>query len=162
MDVRIIETGNGGDLLYLGRDLDTIFGFENQPYLALFGGNLRQSTSPRGPKAQDFSWWGNILFMQPNPTAWFNSETERLLSGNLALNSSGRVLLENTIKKDLKYLEALNNTITVQVKIISDDRIDAIIRMITELGDEKISVVTFKKSSDGDFWIPDFNNDFFL
>ena len=37
MDLKLIETGNGGDLVKLGDNLELINGFQNMPYLAKIG-----------------------------------------------------------------------------------------------------------------------------
>ena len=39
-DLLIIETDNGGDLVLRNNDLVSIEGFENMPYLGMFGGNV--------------------------------------------------------------------------------------------------------------------------
>jgi hypothetical protein len=38
-DILIFETGNGGDMMLRNNDIVTVEGYENQPYLAMFGGN---------------------------------------------------------------------------------------------------------------------------
>lgn len=104
-DLKMFETGNGGDLRLQGNDLEKAYSFENMPYLALFGGNPTESTpTSRNVDEQAFDFWGNNLFFPKNKTVQFNSETEKLLN-SVGLNSGGRILIENAIKKDIKYLQ---------------------------------------------------------
>ena len=39
-DLQIIENGDGGDAVLNGNDLSIIDGFQNMPYLGMFGGNV--------------------------------------------------------------------------------------------------------------------------
>ena len=81
MDLRVIETKNGGDLVSKKRDLSVIEGFENMPYLALFGGCTEQSTPLLRVKSeQAFDWWGNNLFFPNDQSKQLNSITERILT----------------------------------------------------------------------------------
>lgn len=121
-DPEIVETGSGGDMLPKGNDLSVIFGFENMPYLALFGGNVAQSTPvTRVPAQQAADWWGNALFMPADPGMQFNSETERMLH-SVPLTSAGRLRIEGAIKKDLEFMSAWA-TIMVSTQIIATDRL---------------------------------------
>jgi len=122
MDLKLIETGNGGDLVKTKKDLQVIEGFENMPYLAMFGGNVDDSTPvTRADNTQAFDWWGNKLFMSEEPVQQFNSLTERTLH-QVALNSFGRVQIENAVKKDLEFMKAFAE-LDVSVSIESDDRL---------------------------------------
>lgn len=122
MDLEIIETGNGGDLVKKPKDLSVVEGFENMVYLALFGGNVEASTpTERIESEQAFDFWGNVLLMGNDPKIQFNSLTERTL-GQVALNSSGRILIEQAVKKDLEFMADFA-LIKVVVSIISTDRI---------------------------------------
>lgn len=158
-DLAIIETGNGGDLQLVGNDLAVVGSIENMPYLGMFGGNVEQSTSDV-PVADAKDWWGNALLMKSDPSIQFNSTVERTIN-NTGLTSSGRVTIENAIKNDLQFL-APQATITVNVVIESDDRLNVSIKIVLNNNSEQITIINFKKSSDGDFFILDFNNDFFL
>ncbi|MCE3278022.1 MAG: hypothetical protein K0S44_213 [Bacteroidetes bacterium] len=159
-DVAVIETLNGGDVQIKGSDLALVFGLENMIYLAMFGGNVEQSTEAEVP-VQSFDWWGNRLLFRDTPSAQFNSETERTLN-NTPLTSAGRVTIENAIKKDLEFLEDFGATVEVKVSIVATDRINVSIRVVFEAKGEKIIIINFKKKADGDFFIADFNNDFYL
>lgn len=121
MDVEVIETGNGGDLNKKGNDLSVVFGFENMPYLALFGGNKEAVTKPRIASEQAFDYWANSLLMPNDPSIQFNSLTEKTLE-TVALNSAGRLLIEDAIKKDLEFMSPFAE-ITVSTTIISTDHL---------------------------------------
>lgn len=90
IDLLIWETGNGGDLLQRGNDIVSVSGYENAPYLAMFGGS---------------SWWGNYLV----PDNQFLSRTEEVLR-NTVLNSAGRIAVENAIGQDLAFLRDIAGT----------------------------------------------------
>lgn len=122
MDLKLRENGNGGDLTWLGRDFSRTDSFENMLYLALFGGNVEQSTpNRRAVNEQAFDWWGNSLLIPNNPEVQLNSLTERALH-KVALNSAGRVLIEQAVKRDLDFMKAFAE-VEVSVSIISDDRV---------------------------------------
>lgn len=111
-DLLVIETKNGGDLRRKGNDLAMVTGLENQPYLSMFGGG-------------DNQWWGNGLLLSDIPTAQFFSETEHVLN-NVALNSAGRIKIEQAVQNDLAYLKEFypGLTITVTARILSDDKVE--------------------------------------
>lgn len=121
MDLRLIETLNGGDLLLQGNDLAVINSFENQVYLALFGGNPQGSTPatrPTGQQAADF--WGNYL--ESDPSVQFNSLTERTLN-TTELTSAGRLIIEEAIKTDLQFMQGFAN-ISISTRIIATDQLE--------------------------------------
>lgn len=122
MDCELIEQGNGGDLIKKSKDLSVIDGFENMPYLAMFGGNVKQSTpSKRIKTEQAFDFWGNSLLMSNDPSIQFNSLTERKLN-EVPLTSSGRELIEQAIKKDLQFMNPFS-IVKVFTSIVSTDRL---------------------------------------
>jgi len=125
MDIRLIEDGDGGDFVLKGNDIETIDGFQNMIYLGLFGGNLGANTKEFAESEQRSDWWGNNLFMQNDPVIQFNSNTERLLN-NIALNSSSRLKIEESIKTDLSFMQSFG-TLSVAVSIVSTDRADFLI-----------------------------------
>lgn len=122
MDLEIIETGNGGDLILKGNDLSQILGFENMIYLGLFGGNLAQSTPTTRPSGQQgLDWWGNALLMPNLPSQQFNSQTERTLN-SVALTSGNLITIQNAVNADLEFMQDFAE-ITVTVTIIGVNKI---------------------------------------
>lgn len=160
-DLAIIETGNGGDIKIEGQDVAVVRSIENMHYLAMFGGNVEESTTTKIYVAQSFDWWANNLLMLANPAIQMNSIVERTLN-TTPLTSAGRVLIENAIKKDLEFFQAEGATVEVTVEIVSTDRINVTLKITQSGSQEKIRVINFKKQSDGDWFILDFNNDFYL
>ena len=122
----MVETGNGGDALFKGSDFSVVFGFQNFPYLALFGGNKEASTpQKRLESAQAFDWWGNTFL--PEETLRMNSETERMLH-ETPLTSAGRLLIEEAIKTDLIFMKPFAE-VKVQTEIIATDVLKISIRI---------------------------------
>lgn len=118
LDIKLYETGNGGDIMIKGNDLETVQGFENFPYLAMFGGNVEQTTQQVGAgDEQRFDWWGNAFL--PKQNTQMNSITEKKLI-TTAITSQGRILIEEAIKADLAFMQSFAN-ISVAVTVISDD-----------------------------------------
>lgn len=159
MDLAIVETLNGGDLQLTKNDIAVVDDLENMPYLGMFGGNLEAVTKTRPAGSQAFDYWGNNLLMLSNDSIQFNSITEKTLN-NTPLTSEGRVIIENAIKEDLKFLNPLA-TVEVSVTIVSTDRIDIIIKVIQNEGGIRIIKFKLRRIPDGDFFIQDYNNDFF-
>lgn len=112
----LFEDGNGGDLKIRGADLTVVEGYENLPYLALFGG------------APD--WWGNVLFVGLDESVSLTSRTTEALN-SVALNSSGRLKVELAIIDDLSFIKKLSPNAVIEVNVIltSDDRLDIKIRI---------------------------------
>lgn len=127
MDLRTIETENGGDLSFNGIDLETIEGWQNMPYLDLFGGNIEGSTKQLLDGELSLDWWGNRLFYENSPELQVNSEFERLLQ-NVALSSSGRLQLDQVAKNDLRGFSDFAD-VTVNLSIISVDRLSLFIEI---------------------------------
>lgn len=122
MDVQLIETGDGGDVVKTSKDLKIIYGLQNMIYLALFGGNIASSTPvQRNAGEQGFDFWGNNLLMQGDSSVQFNSETERALNST-PLTSAGRVLIQMAVENDLSFMGDFA-TVTVNVQIIATDTI---------------------------------------
>lgn len=108
MDLRIVETGNGGDLLFEGGDIRTIAEVYNQPYLAHFGGNKEASSNDNfSDNEERKDWWANDLFLSDKGSEQLNSKFERALS-TIELSSSGRLKLERIADEDLNYLEGFS------------------------------------------------------
>ena len=120
-DVRVFETGSGGDLQYNGQDLEGAVSFENFPYMAMFGGNPASITSEKTEGEESFDFWGNELLWSGNPDIQFNSRTEKVLS-EVSLNSSGRKSIEEAVKADLSFMGAFSD-ITVSVELPSLDTV---------------------------------------
>lgn len=160
-DLVINDKGDGGDAVMLGHDLAITKSSQNMIYLGLFGGNIEQSTNNTVTEVQSFDFWGNNLLMRSDPSIQFNSTTERILK-TTPLNSAGRVTIQNAIKKDLEFFKDFGTIVDVIVTIVSDDRISAVIQSLQDSSEEIITVVNFKKQANGDWYILDFNNDFYF
>ena len=128
MDVKVIETGNGGDLTKNGNDLAMVFSFENMVYLALFGGN-KEAVTPqkRISSAQAFDYWANSLLFPQDTGLQFNSITEKTLE-TTALTSVGRLTIEDAVKADLEFMAAFAE-VSVSSQIVSSDRIDISVKV---------------------------------
>jgi hypothetical protein len=128
MDLKLIEEGNGGELVKTASDLAVINGFQNMPYLAMFGGNTKASTpTKRLATEQAFDWWGNS-FDPGDSGIQFNSETERALNNN-ALTSAGRILIQQAVEADLAFMKDFA-TVVVAVTIEGVDKIAMGIRIV--------------------------------
>lgn len=161
-DLAIVEAdGNGGDVVLLGNDLAVVFDIENMPYLAMFGGNVKQDTQPVVTEEQSFDWWANNLFYQSEPKVQFNSKTERAFS-QVELTSEGRIIIEEAVKTDLKFIADMGYKVEVEVEIPGLDRLTISIRLTKPTGGGQITIINYRKKTDGDFFILDFNNDFFV
>lgn len=127
MDIELVESLNGGEMVARGRDVSVIRGLLNMPYLAMFGGNSEASTPQlRLPSEQDFSWWGNAL--ETDSGLQFNSETERALN-EIPLTSAGRVLIEQAVKRDLRFMRDFAE-VGVSVTIPATDKVVIAVRII--------------------------------
>ena len=123
MDLVLHETGNGGDLQLKGNDLDVSASIFNQIYMALFGGNPSASTTGEElitEQRQD--WWANSLVYQDLPELQQNSTLERVLN-EVALNSSGRLQIEEAVKNDLAFLKDVAE-ISIETRITDIDRVE--------------------------------------
>lgn len=122
MDLRIIESKSGGDLVFECGDLRLIAEVYNQPYLARFGGNRAASTTDQLlENEQRGDYWGNILLLENRPNEQFNSKFEKALN-EVELSSSGRVKLERIASDDMDYLDGFANADT-KLSIESADRV---------------------------------------
>lgn len=120
VDLRLRETGDGGDYVLIGNDLQLISGFQNMPYIGLFGGNKQSTTGPKTTE-QTFDFWGNFLFYPTDSSKWINSITEHLLEAT-ALNSASRIKIEQNVKKDLEFMLEFAE-INVSVLLIDIDKV---------------------------------------
>jgi len=127
IDIKLYETGNGGDIRVKGNDLEAVAGFDNMPYMLMFGGNVAQSTNEVGDNDESrLDWWANTLFS--NPTEQSNSITERRLQ-QVSLNSEGRQFIENAVRTDLESMQAFAN-VSVSVSVVSDDILNIGIKLV--------------------------------
>lgn len=120
VDLRIIENFDGGDFVLRANDLQLISGFQNMPYIGMFGGN-KQSTTGAKTTEQTFDFWGNFLFHPNDSKIWFNSITESLLEV-IALNSNNRIKIEEAVKKDLEFIKEFAS-LKVSVQLLTVDKI---------------------------------------
>lgn len=129
MDIELKETFDGGDFVMKRNDVSVIMGFENMPYLAMFGGNPGFNTPFRRQKNQQaYDYWANTLLANNNASIQFNSYTEHSLN-TTPLNSNGRLLIEQAVKKDVQFMRPFAK-VGVSVTIIGVDRIVIGIRVI--------------------------------
>lgn len=121
-DVRIYESGSGGDMFLLGNDIQVLNGFENYPYIAMFGGNIESDTTgPKKPNILSTDYFGNYLLNPDAPENWYNSRTERTLK-NVHLSPSTRSEIEQAVIHDLGFLNSFAIT-TVNVTLIGVDKV---------------------------------------
>ena len=135
IDITIYETGSGGDANLLGSDLEQTDSFFNMVYLAFFGGNVEASTTGNEVESeQRFDWWGNSILLENDKELQFNSETERTLN-NVAINSEGRSLIEESAKADLNFMNNFAN-IEVLVKLENANKVSIYVNL-TELSNQE-------------------------
>lgn len=160
MDLALVETGNGGDIVMNGNVLEMVYGVENMPYLACFGGNVGYPEKEYKEGEQRMSWWGNSLFFTQSKPQQITSLLEDKLR-NTTLNSQGRVEIEQTMKEDLRFMLDFVDSIEVTASIVSDNHIRILLKVF--LGtDTIVKIVEYKPKSDGDFVFDDFNDDFYV
>jgi hypothetical protein len=168
-DLAIIENGDGGDLKIVGNDFATQSGWGNMPYLALFGGNVEASTVKRLATQQAFDFWANSTLFDQDESVQMDSETERVLM-EVALNSAGRIKIQQAVEKDLKFMEAFA-IVKVSVTIEGIDRVNITIKVkepdnLKGRSSDQFRAFIFiwdaTKKELGDFSISDFNDDFFI
>lgn len=137
-DIRIIESGTGGDVTLRGNDLSSVEGLQNMPYLAWFGGNPDQSTANNRPEnVEAFDFWGNFLNESANPQTWFNSLLENALK-NTAITTQGIREIETAARKDLDFMRGFANvSVSVSAPMIDRLKIDVILRQL-ETNEEDI------------------------
>lgn len=122
MDIKLIETEDGGDFVLKGSDLAVVNGFENMIYLALFGGNVEASTPQDRPASlQDYSYWGN--FWITDVPAQFNSTTERMLR-DVSLTSANRPVIQAAVISDLAFMQSFAQvSVSVTIPAINTVRL---------------------------------------
>lgn len=127
-DIAVFETTNGGDILKKGNDLATIGGWENMPYLALFGhrGGITKNSYAVNEFRTD--WWANALLHPQQPAAQINSRTEDALH-TTPLTSAGLLVIEEAMKEDLRFMQPFAQ-VTVSAAIIGPDHLQLSIRVV--------------------------------
>jgi hypothetical protein len=169
IDVDVIETGNGGDLRLIGRDLALVSGWDNMPYLGMFAGNVGHPTPVNRVSGEEgFDWWGNSLLFGDTPDVQFNSLTEARLT-EITLTSAGRVSIEQAIFRDLAFMRPFAE-IKVSTEITGIDRLRIMIvvkkpdtlqqQVYIYLWDGVTGTLNFMPSNQGDY-NNDYNNDFY-
>jgi hypothetical protein len=121
IDFRLIETGNGGDLVLNGNDISLIGGWQNMIYLAMFGGNVEENTGERASEQLVESYWANELLWPNESEKQFNSSTERTLQ-NTPLNEHGRRQIEDAVTSDLNFISDFANY-RVEVEIVQQKEV---------------------------------------
>lgn len=123
LDIRLLETDDGGDLKLAGSDLETYRSWQNMIYVGLFGGNVEgyTTTDERAEDERAEDWWGNKLLMPDSPELWFNSRTERTLMST-SLSTQGIDRIEKAVISDLSFMDPFAN-VTVEVSLVDADQI---------------------------------------
>lgn len=162
IDIALVETGSGGDFQKIGNDLAVIYGRENNVYIALFGGNVEEST-PAVDKKERLAadYWANNLFYRNQPVKQLNSKTERTLN-TTALNSSGRIKIENAVKEDLQFLVNQGVLVAVTVTLPGINTVKIEVLTTYKDGERRVTLVNYEKkgTSSGDFSLQDYNYDY--
>lgn len=127
LDLLLDETLDGGDIVLKGNDMQVIYGFQNMPYIGMFGGNPGFVTPTNRLKNQAFDFWGNALLMPNKPLVQFNSTTEHVLN-NTALTSNGRILIEQAVRNDLQFMTSFA-IVSVAVAISGVDKVNIGVRV---------------------------------
>lgn len=127
MDIKIIETGSGGDLVFENGDIRTTSEVYNQPYLAHFGGN-KEAVSTDYSEGQPREDYFLNPFLQENER--FNSTFEKTLL-NTPLNSAGRLKLEQAAEEDLGYLSGFAQTES-DVSITGIDKVELSDKIVSQ------------------------------
>ncbi len=109
IDIMVYESGSGGEIMVRNNDVVTVNGYENNPYLAQFGGN---------------AFWGDGLLMTGDQQ--HVAQTEEALNTN-TLSSSGRIAIEEAMKADLAFLpsDIEGTSVSVATQIAGPNRLNA-------------------------------------
>tara|TARA_B100000953_G_scaffold297883_1_gene293562 strand:- start:1476 stop:1952 length:477 start_codon:yes stop_codon:yes gene_type:complete len=130
-DIGIYESGSGGDLSQINKNLILSDSLLQNIYLSLFGGNIEASTErvEFGSKNENLDYWANSLIYRNKRSKQFNSRTEKVLS-ETALNSAGRLKIERVVKQDLKTLSD-SIGLDINVSIPENDQVKISVRIIS-------------------------------
>lgn len=143
MDVLLCETGNGSDFIFESKGFKLTEGISNQVYIGLFGGNIggeERDAEDSPATEQIFDWFGNDLFFDPEIDFKYNSELETFLM-QTALNSSGRIRIEETAEGDLDFLSEFGK-VEVSAEIIEIDKLKIFVK-IQQPDNEQNQVFSF-------------------
>ena len=140
MDLKLTALRDGTDFELVGVDLVTIDGWQNMPLLGMYGGNIEESTKTFNETELRYDWWANDMLDFDNPAVQMNSQLERTLM-TTALNSSGRIEIEEIVKKDLAFMNDFAD-VEVSVSITGVDRIEIYLK-ITEPNNSESNEFTY-------------------
>ena len=105
MDIKIVETRNGGDVVLKNNDLETTDSIHNDVYIGCFGGNPGENTTGNEKEGEERGdWFGNELFFNSNEKGWINSRLEHALN-TTPLSSAGLIKLNEAANEDLKFMK---------------------------------------------------------
>lgn len=109
-DIFIFESGGGGEVVIRNNDLVTVNGYENMPFISMFGGAK--------------GWQNDLLLLGNNRHL---AQTENALN-TIPLTSAGRILIEQAILLDLETFvnDIPNSTVSVSTTI-NKNRLDVAI-----------------------------------
>lgn len=140
MDILLYETLDGGNISIQNNDIALTDSIWNQIYIGLFGGNYQQNTDDNVlDDEQRFDWWANTFISDIDEQ--LNSETERILN-TVALNSAGRLTIEQAVKNDLSFLSKLGDvTVEVSLPKLNTVQIDISIQEPEEITDKKFRII---------------------
>lgn len=139
MDISIKSTGDGGDFILTGNDIETTSQLYNQIYLALFGGNVEGSTKREYAQGEPrLDWFANSILFDNDKQKQFNSSTERKLK-NVSLTSSGRIEIEQAVIADLAYISELGKT-EVEVSLLEENRLSIFVKILEPSGEQSQSL----------------------
>lgn len=120
--LKVVETLDGGDLVLKGNDLEGTDSILNHPFIALFGGNVRQSTEDVGDQDETrYDWWGNDTILRNQISTQINSSFERSLN-EIPISSEGISLLEDIVLKDLSFMSDIAD-VSVSITALSSNSI---------------------------------------
>jgi len=125
-DIMMYENGSGGELSLKNDDLESINGLTNQVYLALFGGNIQQSTS-ENLESLDIreDYWGNEYLEEE---LQYNSLFEKTIR-TVTLNTNGLSILKDAAEQDLNYLKKYAD-ISMEISIKKLNFVELIVTLI--------------------------------
>lgn len=143
MDVLLCAAESGSDFIFESKGFKLTEGISNQVFIGLFGGNIGGEERDRenSPNTEQiFDWFGNDLFFDPEIDFKYNSELETFLM-QTALNSSGRIRIEETAEGDLSFMSDFGK-VEVEAEIIEIDKLKIFVK-IQQPDNEENQVFSF-------------------